>query len=269
MNSRGSLSSKASSLQGTSPQLIMTHLGRSGSTVLSQLLQTHSRISCLEEYFSLEWIRDQSSYNFTCERMSQMISDEVAKIRAIYPDHIVGHEIKLMNFLDNPSCSLIEYVKAHADPTQYQHIVLRRRNVLKRICSVYKASQTKTYHLGADNTAYRSKTFSLDFDKLVDFDTRQRVATFPELIDKAIEREEQYLRNFRYNDIRYLELFYEDDISDNPINAYSRILEFLGLDFESAEIRLSKTGGNLEKELLNYETLEAQMRGSRHEWMLD
>lgn len=253
---------------GAAAQLIMTHLGRSGSTVLAELLKSHSRISWLDEFFSLKWIRDRSTYNFTRDQMIQMVADKVAKIRSSRPDQIVGHEIKLMNFLQNPSCSLIEYVKAHTDPAQFRHVVLRRRNVLKRICSAHKAAQTKTYHIAGDDQAYRTKTFTLNFDSLVDFDTGQRAPTFPELIDKAIEREEQYLRNFRGVGIRYLEIWYEDDISDDPTKAYRKILDFLGLDHEPASPRLSKTGGSLRTELTNYDVLEKQMRGTRHEWML-
>ncbi|WP_386806040.1 WcbI family polysaccharide biosynthesis putative acetyltransferase [Litorisediminicola beolgyonensis] len=250
-------------------QLIMTHLGRSGSTVLAQLLKSHSRITWLDEYFSLKWIRDKSTYNFTREQMSKMIAEEVAKIREGQPNEIVGHEIKLMNFLQNPSCNLIDYAKAYTDPAQYRHVVLRRRNVLKRICSVHKAAQTKTYHLSGDDMTYRTKTFKLDFKNLVDFDTGQRAATFPELIDKALEREDQYLRNFHSVGIRYLELWYEDDISEDPTQAYRKVLNFLGLDFQPASPRLSKTGGSLKNELSNYDILEDQMRGTRYEWMLD
>jgi len=249
--------------------IILTHLGRSGSTVLAELLKSHSRISWLDEFFTLKRMRNASNWNFTCEQMSQMIAVEIRKIREKRPEQLVGHEIKLMNFLQNPSCSLIEYAKAHSDQAEYFHIVLRRRNVLKRICSSYKAAQTKTYHLASDNVAYRSKTFLLNFDKLIDFDTGQQAKTFPELIDRAIEHEETFLSNFRGAGIHYLELWYEDDISEDPTRAYKKVLDFVGLDFEPASPRLSKTGGVLERELENYDVLELQMRGSKHEWMLD
>lgn len=249
-------------------QIVLSHFGRSGSTVLSELLRQHSKIAWLGEFFSLKWIHERETYNFTLEQLIGMIDAEVARIHGNKPHVMVGHEIKLMNFLQNPSCNMMDYARATADGTRYVHIALRRRNVLKRICSVYKAAQTKVYHLKGDDTGYRDKTFSIDFNNLIDFDTGQRGGTFPELIDKALEREEQVLANFRNVGIDYLELTYEDDIEGDPLQAYAKVVEYLGLEHEPAQVSLKKTSAGLEKELKNYDQLEEQMRDSLHAWML-
>ncbi len=249
-------------------EIVLTHFGRSGSTVLGEMLKQHSKIAWLSEFFSVKWINDQASYDFTLEEMMDMIGAEVEKIQAQSPGVLVGHEIKLMNFLQNPSCNMMDYARATANPERYFHVILRRRNVLKRICSVYKAAQTKVYHIQSGDTEYRAKTFKIDFSNLVDYDTGQKGSTFPELIDKALERENQVIANMKHAGIRHLDLVYEDDIESDPQQAYAKVVAALRLDPEPSRVSLSKTGAGLRGELENYDELEQQMRGSDHAWML-
>lgn len=251
-----------------SKQIILTHFGRSGSTVLAEMLKNHEKIFWLNEYFSLKWINDRQSYNFTLDQMMKMVGAEVANVHERNPDLWVGHEIKLMNFLQNPSCNMVDYARATADPDNYAHIILRRRNVLKRICSVYKAAQTKIYHVKSDDAEYRKKTFRINFSNLVDYDTGEKADSFPELIAKSISREEQVISNFRNAGIRYLELVYEDDIEGNPLQAYEKTIHALGLEYQAVRVSLSKTSGGLKAELENYDELEEQMRNSEYAWML-
>lgn len=253
----------------TPKKIVMTHFGRSGSTVLAELLKQHSKIAWLDEYFSLKWIRSRETYDFPLQQMLDMVEAEVGRIHAKKPDVMVGHEIKLMNFLQNPSCNMIDYARATADPEEYVHIVLRRKNILKRICSSYKAAQTQVYHVRDDDSAYRKKTFQINFGNLRDYDTGESAATFPELITKALVREEAVLANYRKLGIQYLELTYEDDIETDPLRAYTRIVAHLGLGFEAAEVSLKKTGAALRNELENYDRLEAALMTSEHAWMLD
>lgn len=250
-------------------KIVMTHFGRSGSTVIAELLKQHSKIAWLDEYFSLKWIRSRETYDFTLQQLLDMVDVEESRVHAKTPDVWVGHEIKLMNFLQNPSCNMIDYARATANPADYVHIVLRRRNILKRICSSYKAAQTQVYHVRDDDTAYRKKTFQINFGNLRDYDTGESATTFPELISKVQAREEAVLANYRKLGIQYLELYYEDDIEADPLKAYTRIVSHLGLEFEPAEVSLKKTGAALRNELENYDRLEEQMKASEHAWMLD
>lgn len=250
------------------PNIVMTHFGRSGSTVLAELLKQNSRIVWLDEFFSLMKIRSPETYDFDLQTMLAMIGEAEANVHKTSPEILVGYEIKLMNFTQNPSCNLVDYIGALANPTENVHIVLRRRNTLKRICSVYKANQTKVYHARSWKKSYQDKKFSLNFNDLYDFDTAQRGATMVELIQKAQQREEQVLENYRRAGISYLELFYEDDIEENPVKAYQRVTEFLGLEAEPVKVSLIKTGKSLKSDLQNYQELEEALAGSEFEWML-
>lgn len=250
-------------------QIVMTHFGRSGSTVLAELLKQHNRIAWLDEYFSLKWIRSSETYDYTLDQLIAMVGQEVAILRARLGNVFVGHEIKLMNFLQNPSCNMVDYARATSDSSQYVHIVLRRRNVLKRICSSYKAAQTKVYHVRSDDAIYRKKTFSIDFSNLRDYDTGQSAENFPDLIDKVIARENSVLTNYKNLGISYLELFYEDDIESDPRVAYRKIISHIGLEYQSADVLLNKTSNQLSRDLENFDVLLSQISNSKYAWMLD
>lgn len=249
-------------------EVIMTHLGRSGSTVVAMMLAQHPDIHWLEEYFTLLKYHSHTTYNYTCPKMLEMIVAKVAEAKAIKPEIIVGYEIKPINFLENPSCDLIDYMYELRDPTRYMHIVLRRRNILRRIFSVYKAMQTNIFHVSASDTQQIKRRYTVNMDNLVDFDTGQCAATLPELIEKARQYENEMLDSYRKLGIDFLELVYEDDVENDPNVAYRKILEYINVDFRPAQISFGKTGGELADEVENYEMVAAALKGSQDEWML-
>lgn len=258
-------------VSGMEKQVILTHFGRSGSTVLAKMLSQNPGIHWLEEFFSLMSIRSRETYNFTLDQMLDMANKAVADIGKRKPGVIVGYEIKLMNFLQNPSCNLIDYLQATRDSARCTHIILRRRNVMRRIFSVYKAMHTKVYHIQAGSSAAddAKKTYQVDFTNLFDPDTGQVAQTLPELIEKALAREEQVMANFRKLGISYLELWYEDDIAEDPHAAYRKVCAYIGAPEAAADVTLAKTGGNLRDEISNYDQVVKALNGTAYEWMLN
>ncbi len=254
--------------QTTTPEIVMTHFGRSGSTVLAKQLSQHSKIGWLNEIFSLEWIRSRETYDFSLQQFRDLVATQGDSARKQSADLIVGHEIKLMNFLQNPSCNMIDYAASTSDKDQYLHVVLMRRNTLRRIFSVYKAMQTKVYHVDTQDQTHARKTYAVDMSNLFDPDTGQKADTLPELIEKAQLREQSVLQNYAKVGIEYLYLTYEDDIEQDPRQAYRKIIEYAGLPFEPAEILLNKTGSHLRDEVTNFAEVSEALAGSKYEWML-
>lgn len=248
-------------------KIVLTHFGRSGSTVLASMLKQHNHIIWLDEFFTMRWRREGTS-DFSLDEILAMITAETSRVLSHHPGVLVGHEVKLINFLHNPQCNLAQYIRSTADTDEYIHIVLRRKNTLKRICSVYKAEQTKTYHIHENDSDYRAKTFKINFDNLIDYDTGQHAKTFPELIRKTIKREEKALSQFQKLDLPHLEIIYEDDIEEGPDKAYCKVLDYLHLDYIPAQIQWQKTSLGLDRELENYDRLKEQMLESEYAWML-
>lgn len=248
--------------------IVMSHLGRVGSTVLSSMLNKHSKIRWMDEYFTLMYQRDPEAYCFSATEMLSMVSSEYLKMRRYWRVPYVGYEIKPVNFLNNPGCEMLDYLRLLVSRENAIHIFLRRKNVLKRICSSHKAYQTKVYHLLNEEEDRSDGRFVLDLKNLIDFDTEQRAATLPELIRKAIDFEEFMLRDYRQLGISFLALSYEEDIELDPACGYRKVIDYLGLDFESVPVDFKKTSRSLEDDLQNYKEVEAELSDTEYAWML-
>jgi len=247
----------------------MMHFGRSGSTVLARQLAQHSQIAWLEEVFTLLRQDDPENYDYTPAQMLEIVAGKAADRRRRKPDLFVGYEIKLQNFLHNPSASLIGYVKRAQETGNCLHIILRRRNTLRRIFSVYKAEATRVYHVSAGDSSQAARTYRVDMNNLFDPDTGQHADTLPELLARARAREETVLKNYAAAGIDFLPLVYEDDIETDPRQAYGKVLDYLGLAHEPAEITLNRTGGrHLRDEVTNFDEVEAALDGTEFEWMI-
>lgn len=249
-------------------KVVVTHLGRVGSTVVTNLLKQHPKIEWLDEFFTLSFQRDPVGYDFTIQEMVSMVDLECTKALNSLGKVFVGHEVKPLNFFRNSSGNIVDYLKALSDDNEYTHLMLRRRNVLKRICSSHKAARLKRWHITKIENRPPDLGFLIDLDNLVDYDTGARAKTFPELIKKSIEFEESLIRSYQIMGIPYLGLFYEDDVEQNPVLAYEKIINYLGIDIAFAEPAFVKTAGDLSKDLINYDDVEKQLRDSEFAWML-
>lgn len=250
--------------------IVMMHFGRSGSTVLARQLAQHSRIAWLEEVFTLVRAADPQNYDLPVEQMRRVVEQKAQRRRGKRSGLIVGHEIKLQNFLHNPSATLPAYLRWCRDKGSCRHILLRRRNILRRIFSVYKAVATKVYHTSNSAASQTAKMYKVNMNDLFDPDTGQRSDTLAGLLAKARAREEAVVDIYSRLGIPYLSLTFEDDIEDDPRQAYLRVTEFLGLKNEPAEITLRRTGGaSLRDEVTNFDAVGATLTGTEFEWMLD
>jgi hypothetical protein len=70
--------------------------------------------------------------------------------------------------------------------------------------------------------------------------------------------------------LRRLTLTYEDDIESDPMIGYRKMCDFLNIVPEPMTVRFKKRNPfPLERIILNFEDVEAALRGSRFEWMLE
>lgn len=248
-------------------QVIMTHLGRSGSTVIAEMLKQHPNIAWFDEFFT-KLQNEHSDFNLTVQEMLALIGKEVDlkdQSNIVY----FGHEIKPINFFKNHGCNISDYLEASADHDKFTHVFLRRRNILRRICSAIKASQTGVYHTLNDGKGYVSSRYYIDFENLIDYDSGQKAGNFRELIDMAIGFEDEIIKIYKNNNIKYLEIFYEESIEKDPSCAYKKIVNYLGIQEHAATVYFKKTTGDLRSEIINWNMLESQLAGSEYEWMLN
>ena len=244
----------------------MLHFGRSGSTVLAKMLESHPAIAWHHEYFTLLEQRDPNAAVMSPDKMLSRIDTLVAGANSAR--RLVGYEIKLINFLHNPACTAQQFAQALAAQDNPAHIVvLRRRNVLKRILSSFRAMKTGVYHIKSDQGLSQTR-YTVPLQALGDPDTGIKATGIVDLLDKVIAREDATIRNVRNTGLDVHTLTYEDDIENDPIQGYRKMLGFFDLPPQDVQPSLKKTGTALQDEIANYDDLKVALQNTPYAWML-
>ena len=85
-----------------------------------------------------------------------------------------------------------------------------------------------------------------------------------EEIDQTYRELESLLKNKSV-----LSLSYEDDIQEEPKQAYKKVCNFIGIEPQDPKIVNAKTNPFPIREIVeNYEELETMLKGTKFEWML-
>lgn len=258
----------------TSPEkFIIFNFGRSGASVLSQMLGQHSGIISHEDLFSRPQIYESLSRGVSTESLVDMIDNEVYsqdKIKAKH--HCI--EVRLIHFLANPSSDIPSFFRELQKRGGYKLILLKRENVLRRLLSSYKASKSGVYRKPASSSQEMVDAsiapiyFSIE-DFLMDWDTGQRGHSITDLIDKVIQSEHQVYLDMIEAGFDPLILTYEEHIDKDPQKAYSIVLDYLSIAWQPAEVWLKKISTGVFDGLANPETLSGLLQDSPHQWMID
>ena len=244
----------------------MFHIGRCGSTVLGQLLNQHPRIYWASELYSPIFYRWQKA-NAGVETVGCMPVDAIhyltQSMRAARHRHY-GFEMKPFHF------RLIGYsVKSyldHLDSLGFSHyVLLDRRNRLRKVVSSLIAHERgRPYHIGRRSKAKLNR-IRIEVDNVrIDFDQKPLVEY---LADYEVQIESL---KAALDDNYVLSLTYEEDIRENPVKAYFRVCDFIGVQPEKASIKLSRTNPfPLEAMVENLDEVRESLRGTPYERMLE
>ena len=245
--------------------VVMFHIGRCGSTVVSTLLDQHPNLywaSELYEPFFKQWRIN----NAGVEVVGEMPADAIEILRkssrqAIH--HFYGFEMKPYHFrlIGYAQDDFLQHLKAMGF-THY--IILDRKNRLRKIISSIIAHQKGSYHNHGETRA-RLKSVYVNLDKVeIDFDSKP-------LLDYLRDYDKQFsVLESSLKSERLLELTYEDDIQDDPEIAYSSICEFLDIERKPVSVNLSKTNPFPVRDMIeNLEEVEQVLSGTPYEWMLN
>lgn len=244
--------------------VVMFHIGRSGSTVLADLLRQHPGVFWDGEIYERRFQAiEQGRTRVRAEELrfdpTQVLRRRVLRAgRAVY-----GFEVKFFH-LDLAGATLPDYLES-LDELGFTHfVVLERRNYLRKIVSSVIAHQQGRFHVqNADRTQPTRVVVDVD-DVRIDRSARP-------LLDFLGD----YHRRFRELDHllagrRRLWLTYEDDVGTDPRVGYRRVCEFLGLAPQPVEVRYGRTNPFALGDLVeNLGTLRKTLEGTPFAWMLD
>jgi len=254
--------------------VVMFHIGRSGSTVLGDLLRQHWQVFWDGEVLD-------GYYGAALEERSRVGSETRSRWNAsvYYPDDLVGFLRSRMPLAGIRKCYGIEIKFFHltfnnweicrflevARQLGFSHfIVLERQNWLRKIVSSIVAQRKNVFHQTVNSQAEPTKVI-LDVKRIcIDGEVKPLMAYFDEWTRKFAT-----LRRLLSGD-RILELSYERDIEDNPITAYVKCCNFLEIEPFLPEVRLGKTNPfPLDEIVDNWDEVLAALQGTVYEWMLN
>lgn len=240
----------------------MFHVGRSGSTVLGDLLNQHPKILWDGEIYE--------PYNMGYELGTVLEPGEIGldpikvlrRRRLKAGSRYYGFETKFYQ-LRLAGTALPEYVRGLPGNGVDRFVVLERRNTLRMAVSAAVAHANASFFRGALEKPKLSRV-RLDVDDLrIDFGSKP-------LLSYLEDHREDFARlRDLLPEERTLWLTYEDDVSVDPARGYGRVCRFLGLEPRPVSVRYGKTNPHPLSEIVtNFDEVEVTLRGTRFEWML-
>jgi hypothetical protein len=238
---------------------MMFHVGRSGSTVLGDMLGQHPRIQWGSEiyHFALrDWRnsgrRDAPQARDALDLLSRRIAECTKPIygfEAIF-FHLRSYRITLRQFLD-----------AARGMGVGRFIILQRRNTLRTVVSGTMARQSRQTHLAVDAEPAPQR---ITIKGVGVGRGKGPLLGLLQSYERAFGRLEALLAQHER-----LTLFYEDDILPGPLAAYRRVCEFLGVEPAGPEVHFGRTTPfPLEQVVANMDELRSALGGTRFAWML-
>lgn len=247
--------------------IAMFHVGRSGSTVLGDLLNQHPRICWDGEIFPMIYkpmFDDWQSWRQSSDERAQLDLAKPIRSRMSWAGrNWYGFETKFFHLGLLTGIKLSDYLH-QLDHLGFSHfIILRRKNLLRKIVSGVIAGQTRDYHRDHDQEPSFTR-ISLDTDKIyLDQDVKSLLDLLHEYEDDFKQLDELLTGE------RTLRLTYEDDIASDPLAAYGKTVEFLGLETHDVAIRYAKTNPYpLQEILINLNQVENELSGTQFAWMV-
>jgi LPS sulfotransferase NodH len=248
----------------------MIHVGRCGSTVLAKMLNAHEKVYWSGEFYNRFFPGrnfPQRSGNTPVEFPGdpiELLQEKMSSLKAFRAD-VFGFEIKPFHYglMQIPFGEYVESLEA-AGFTHF--IVLDRKNRLRKMVSSVIAQQPgNKYHIANNEKAKRSLA-------LVDVGSVKIDSDDKPLLSFLEDYDEQFFEVAKVlSDRNVLQLSYEEDIQEDPRQAYTKVCEFIGLPQQTnIEVRLNRTNPYPLSELIeNYDEVAAALQGTPYEWMLE
>ena len=250
--------------------VVMFHIGRSGSTVLGDLFNQNEHIFWDSEIFMRNRMpATLRPFNRPLFALPSLLIG-TRRMRTIKP--IYGYEAKLAHI--RRLGRTLEQFLSDMKKLEFGHyIVLRRRNHLRSIISHLRAKQQGYWHQKAQGTAGFSGQSSagvmLDVTSVaMGTDRSGKQLPLVEHIE-SVEIQFSHLNELLCGS-PVLDLVYEDHIEQDPTVAYRKVCDFLDIAPAEVAVQLKKTNPwPIEDLVSNYDEVEKALTGSKYEWMLD
>ena len=245
------------------------HVGRCGSSVLGSLLAQHPSIAYSNEIYSPYMPRRRGT-SFLPSIGSVLEQAEQAKsgfdLHLFEVKHLPDQNLGLY-----PQLRVQDWLNLFFSQGYKHHLLMRRRNGLRRIVSHFRAAHSGQYVLGTSGDVVNSSPITIPLKEIVHgFGTRTLLGWLEEY-----DRGHQLMQDCfdvldqSNSDFSWLELVYEDHIEHDPHNAYRMVCDFLGLHPVDVDLRYRKMSpGRLVDLIANLDEVRDCLSPTRFAWML-
>lgn len=254
---------------------VIFHIGRTGSSLLTDMLNQNKGIDCAGEIFSggygeigIKEIQERGgdpkssrwlNSPFYPQNVAGYIVDEMAYSK---PGRIFGFEVKPYHILKS-GLSISEFANICSDVGFNKFIILKRRNYLRKIIS---SIIRKNEAMPARDWRGEPKLNTICLNvSCVNIDSDEK---------SLVEFLNDYDRQFQeleaaVSQRETLHLTYEKDILDNPHRAYERVCQFLGVPPRRVKVKFSRTNPFPLRQLLdNYDEVARVLSDTQFSWMV-
>jgi glycosyltransferase involved in cell wall biosynthesis len=246
-------------------RVAMFHIGRTGSSVLADMLKQHPAMGWVGEIYETQMKAIQERLGFFNFKDVQCQFDPVNLLKQTIDfigDTSFGFEVKF-NHLEHCGITTSDYLKAVKQLGVNKLIVLRRHNFFRKIVSSLVAGESGKWHIAMGQKTVRKK-ITINPDQLT---INRKTGTLKSLLDgyaQSLSDMDALLINEEV-----LQLNYEDDIEHDPLVGYNKIAAYLGLSAFSPTVRLTKTNPfDLSEIVENLDELRVYLKDTEYAWML-
>lgn len=241
----------------------MLHLGRTGSTVLGDLLNQHPKILWDSEIYYRFLIGYANHQGEALEAWRREAFDELPKRIARSGARYYGFEVQFFHirYLNRSLPDYLDYLH-QSGVTHY--ILLERRNHLRSLLSYAVSEVTRRKFIMQPTQKPALTKVHLDVNRIT---INGEDCTLIEYLDR-------YADNYRtarqlLADQKLLYLNYEDDIERDPSNAALKTFAFLNLPARPLKVHYKKTTPYPVAQVIgNFDEVQAALAGTPYAWML-
>ncbi len=241
----------------------MFHLGRSGSTVLGDMLDQRPEVLWDGEIYGKvlqEWDK-QGIFN---DQLPPFDPLEYLRRQMVFRGkHHYGFEVNpdQLQLLKIPINGFVDALTRSG----FTHfIVLERKNTLRKLISLLIAKQRQEYHQKIHQSPVLTKITLGDRISLVE--------PYSELLINILRMYEEQISQFKQVLAKRntLHLVYEEHVEQDPYIAYQRICDFVGLKPYPVKIKFRKTNPYPLKDIIqNFSEVEEKLSDTPYAWMLE
>lgn len=237
--------------------VVIFHIGRCGSSILSSMLNQNPMIQSEGEIFH-RYMKDTVLKPDIYSILNDILKNNKNKIKIFEIKFLKSQQLSLFNI------ALKDIIKIFIDFGFTRFIILQRANYLNRMISHCIAQETNAYYLRSFNTPVKHPIV-LNIDEIkIGLQSNTLIEWFKIFDESYHELNELLIEHPK------IELNYELDIEHSPIHGYKKVCDFLDISDSPVNIPFKKMNPfPINEILLNYEEIYTLISKTQYRWMLE